>query len=245
MPDHLCATLRADANLDANLRSTPPTGRSCEVMAQAARLAVTQTADADTAGGGGGDPLRALFDRARSDGDAAALEQLCHAMRPRLYRAAWSILHDRDEAEDIAQEALIRAVTRRFLFLGKGSVAGWMTRIAANLAKNRLRDGKRRREIMETATPEEKAARGAEAHHAPAPDAVAADNQVRARLLQAVEALPERQRDVVRLHAIAQLDFADVADALGMTEANARVTFSHAKKKLVAALGNTSEETTP
>jgi RNA polymerase sigma-70 factor (ECF subfamily) len=181
--------------------------------------------------------LRAQFDLAR-DGDARALEALCAAMRPRLYRAAFAILRDADEADDVAQEALIRAVTRRFLFLGRGSVSGWMTRIAMNLAKNRLRDGKRRREILEAASPEEKSARGAEASGPRAPDDVADERQTRARLVAAVEQLPERQRDVVRLHAVAQLDFKEVAEVLGMSEANVRVTFSNAKKKLVAVLGD-------
>ncbi len=178
------------------------------------------------------DELRALFDKAR-DGDQRALSALCKAMRPRLYRVAYSIVRDRDEADDLAQEALIRAVTKRFLFLGRGSVAGWMTRIVANLAKNRLRDGKRRREIMEEALPDEKAVRGAQASAARAPDDVAEENQTRAKLVAAMAELPERQRDVVRLHIVAALDFGDVAEALGMTEANARVTFSHAKKKLM------------
>jgi RNA polymerase sigma-70 factor, ECF subfamily len=183
-----------------------------------------------------GDPLRAVFDKARG-GDAHALEELCVQMRPRLYRTAYAILRDADEADDIAQESLIRALSRKFLFLGKGSVAGWMTRISANLAKNRLRDSKRRREIVEGASDDEKSTRGAQPAAARAPDAVASEHETRARLVAAVEALPERQRDVVRLHVIAGLDFADVADSLGMTEANARVTFSHAKKKLVTALG--------
>lgn len=182
-----------------------------------------------------GDPLRALFDRARH-GDDRALQELCTTMRPRLYRVAYAILRDADDADDIAQEALVRAVTRRFLFLGRGSVGGWMTRIAANLAKNRIRDGRRRREIMETALPDEKSARGAQASAPQAADAVASEHETRAKLVKAVELLPERQRDVVRLHVIAQLEFAEVAAALGMTEANVRVTFSHAKKKLVVAL---------
>src|SRR4051812_30968531 len=179
----------------ADLRPGAPAGHSSVSMAQA--LATTAAA--------AGDPLRALFDRARA-GDAQALEELCAAMRPRLYRAAYAIVGDRDEADDLAQEALIRAVARRVLFLGRGSVSGWMTRIAANLAKNRLRDGKRRREIVESATPDEKSARGAQPSAPRAPDAVAAEHETKARLLVAVAALPDRQREVVRLHAIAQLD---------------------------------------
>ncbi len=182
------------------------------------------------------DALRALFDAAR-DGDGAALESLCAHMRPRLYRTAWAVLRDADEADDVAQDALVRALTRRFLFLGKGTVAGWMTRIALNLAKNRLRDAKRRRQILDDAPVAERAARGAAPNAPLEADRVAADRQARARLAAAVAMLPERQREVVELHVGAGLDWGEVAETLGITEANARMTYSNAKKKLLGALG--------
>ncbi|OGQ18191.1 MAG: hypothetical protein A2138_15215 [Deltaproteobacteria bacterium RBG_16_71_12] len=189
------------------------------------------------------DALRPLFDAARA-GDATALELLCVQMRPRLYRTAWAVLKGSDEADDVAQDALVRAVTRRFLFLGKGSVAGWMTRIALNLAKNRLRDGRRRRQILDDASPAERAARGAAPAAPTDADQLAAEAEARRRLAAAVAALPERQREVVALHISAGLDWSDVALALGITEANARMTYSNAKKKLLATLGAaaTSEE---
>jgi RNA polymerase sigma-70 factor (ECF subfamily) len=181
--------------------------------------------------------VRALFDRARA-GDDAALDELCRLVRPRLFRVALSVLRDPDDADDVAQEALVRAITRRFLFLGTGSVGGWMCRIALNLAKNRRRDARRRGEILHDATPADLATRGARPSSAPPPaDALLEERQQRARLLAAVEALPERQRDVVRLRAVGGLDFAAVAATLGISEPNARMSFAHAKKKLSALVG--------
>jgi len=194
-------------------------------------MAQTDTVEASTKDDG----VRALFDQARA-GDDRALDALCRQMRPRLYRVAWSVLRDSDEADDVAQEALVRAVTKRFLFLGTGSVVGWMTRIALNLAKNRRRDRRRRGEITDTALPEELVARGALAGDLAAPDVAFADKAERDRLLAAVAGLSERQRDVVRLRAVLGLDFAAVSEALGITEENARVTFSQAKKKLIDKL---------
>ncbi len=192
----------------------------------------TATLDADV-------ELRRLFDAARS-GDDRALDTLCRTMRPRLFRAAWSVLRDRDEADDIAQEALVRAVTKRFLFLGVfnggGSVGGWMTRIALNLAKNRRRDHRRRGEIVDGALPAELVARGALADDGVRADEALIERADQQRLNTALESLPARQREVVRLRAIGGLDFKSVGEALGITEENARVTFSHAKKKLVSML---------
>jgi RNA polymerase sigma factor (sigma-70 family) len=177
--------------------------------------------------------LLALFHRARG-GDDLALQTLCRHMRPRLFRAALSIMHDADDADDVAQEALVRAVTRRFLFLGKGSVGGWMTRIALNLAKNRRRDEHRRREIVADAPAASWSDRGALAAPPIEPHAQVEHAQERARLRAAMEQLSSRQRAVVVLRAEAGLDFADVASALDITEENARVTFAQAKKKLLA-----------
>jgi RNA polymerase sigma-70 factor (ECF subfamily) len=189
------------------------------------------------------DPLRALFDQARN-GDRAALDALCRAMRPRLYRTAWAVLRDGDEADDVAQEALVKAVTRTFLFLGRGSVGGWMTRIALNLAKNRIRDRRRRGEILDASGEGERTARGAQAGGQQAADAVLADKETHARLLSALALLPERQREVVQLRVVADLSFADVGTALGITEANARVTFSQAKKRLLDAVSSSSSAAT-
>ena len=179
--------------------------------------------------------LRALFERARHD-DAAALETLCRLMRPRLYRAAWSVLRDRDDADDVAQEALVRAVTRHWLFVGRGSVGGWMTRIALNLAKNRRRDEARRGQIAAAALPAELIARGALAGEGVAPDDAVIGTAERYALLDAVASLSERQRDVVRLRAIGGLDFKAVGETLRISEDNARVTFAQAKKKLMDRL---------
>jgi RNA polymerase sigma-70 factor (ECF subfamily) len=179
--------------------------------------------------------LRRVFDAAR-DGDRRALDELCRQMRPRLYRAAWSIVRDRDDADDVAQEALVRAMTKRWLFLGTGSVGGWMTRIAINLAKNKRRDHRRRQEIVDDAMPAELVARGALAPTTIAADAALIATAEQQQLDAAMSHLPARQQEVVRLRAIGGLDFRAIADTVGITEENARVTFSSAKKKLVLML---------
>jgi RNA polymerase sigma-70 factor (ECF subfamily) len=179
--------------------------------------------------------LEALFARARG-GDGDALEVLCREMRPKLYRAAFALLRDADEADDIAQDALVRAVTRKFLFLGRGSVTGWMVKIAVNLAKNRLRDKKRRREIVHDASEHELAARGAAPSAGAPADARVTSRESGERFEALLAGLSERQRQVVELRVVGELSFAEIGSALGIKEANARVTFHQAKKRLETTL---------
>lgn len=198
------------------------------VQAMTSFLDAAALADNDAA-------LRQLFDAAR-DGDRRALDELCRQMRPRLYRAAWSVVRDRDDADDVAQEAIVRAMTRRWLFLGTGSVGGWMTRIALNLAKNKRRDHRRRREIVDDAHPAELTARGAMAEAGVSADAAMIAATEHSQLEAALARLAPRQQEVVRLRAIGGLDFRAIAETVGISEENARVTFSQAKKKLVLLL---------
>lgn len=185
------------------------------------------------------DELDALFAAARR-GDAAAGDALCRLMRPPLYRLAWSFLRDRDEADDVAQEALVRGLTKRFVVLPKGSARGFLLRVASNLAKNRLRDVRRRQQILHD--DEARAVTETFGEPADAPDAGIVRAQEHARVEAALSSLSPRQREVVRLRLLGELPFADVAAALGIREENARVTFSQARARLRTALEPLDEE---
>ncbi|MCP4502480.1 MAG: RNA polymerase sigma factor [Deltaproteobacteria bacterium] len=184
--------------------------------------------------------LRVLFDAARG-GDGAASDALCRKMRPRLYRVAFVYVKNAAEADDIAQDALIRTLTKTFLFLGRGSVTGWMIRITQNLAKNRLRDRKRRREILDDASGVELSERGALATSLPQPDDLLEQEQERLLLEKAFSVLSPRQEEVLRLRLTAQLSFGEIAETLSMKAANARVTFHQGKEKLLKELKVLSE----
>ncbi len=182
-----------------------------------------RTVDADAA------VLRAWLDAARR-GDGAALQSLCAALRPRLYRAAYAILRDGAAADDVAQEALVRALLQRFASLVVRDVAAWTSRIALNLAKNAARDQRRRRELLERSP-----------HDAPQPRAVddgarvLLERERAAHVERALSTLPPRQQDVARLRLVGAASFAEIAAALSISEANARMAFSLAAKKLSAA----------
>src|SRR3970282_2204272 len=80
----------------------------------------------------------ALVERCRN-GDVAAFEPLVEKYRQRVWRLAYNILRDREEAWDVAQEAFIRAYQALPSFRGQSAFYTWLYRIVMNLAADRVR----------------------------------------------------------------------------------------------------------
>lgn len=175
--------------------------------------------------------LQAWWERARA-GDERARDALCRGLRPLLYRVAFSWLRDADEADDVAQEALVRVLSRSFWWRGPDRIEAWTAKVALNLARNRVRDTRRRAQLIAREGAPTLQARGA---LAPEPADALDGILVRERWASAEEALarlPGRQQEVLRLRLLGRLAFADIAQALGIREENARVTCAQARARM-------------
>lgn len=143
------------------------------------------------------------------------------------FRVAYGVLRHREDAEDVAQEALARAYDRRHTLRDRERFRSWLARIAWRLALDRRRSGKRRerRELAAVDT-------------APAPDAeaLAAASQLRERLFAAIDALPEKLRMVVVLSGIEGYDGREVAALLDLPEGTVKSRLHLARRRLVEVL---------
>ncbi len=83
-----------------------------------------------------------LVERIRR-GDADAFEQMAREVGPRLYRLALHLSGNRDEAEDLVQETLVRALPALRRFEGRAKLSTYLVRALGNLWKNRLRSRSR------------------------------------------------------------------------------------------------------
>jgi len=145
-----------------------------------------------------------------------------------------------EDTADLTQAAFLRAfaAARRSLARQGTSQPGlfraWLVRIAVNVGKNHARDAGRWR--FENAEVLAEAA-------APGPDAVAQLERAeqRRRVRTAMACLSARQREVVTLRVDGGLPFKEVAQALRITENNAKVHFHHAVKRLKAAMEGDQE----
>ena len=180
----------------------------------------------------------ALIERCRA-GDVAAFEPLVEKYRQRVWRLAYNLLRDREEAWDVAQEAFIRAYQALGSFRGQSAFYTWLYRIVMNVAADRARArGARGRAFGTERVPEEDWDRVLpdEGEGSEAPDAKAARLEQRAKILKALETLPEHHRKIVMLSDLEGLSYREIADTLEIPMGTVMSRLHNARKRLRDAL---------
>jgi len=149
-------------------------------------------------------------------GELQIFEVLMRRYNQRLFRAARSILKTDAEAEDVVQDAYVRAYQHLNQFEGRASFATWLTRIAVTEALARKRKAQHlvQVESMDTAGD---AAMNAFTSTAPNPEEEAMARSVTALLETAVDSLPEAYRSVFMLREIEGLNTNEAAECLGLS----------------------------
>jgi RNA polymerase sigma-70 factor (ECF subfamily) len=169
-------------------------------------------------------------------GDRGAFELIMRHHNRRLFRLARSLVRSDEEAEDVLQEAYLRAY-RRLRGLASGeALAAWLARIVANEALGRLRAGARVVSIEDfrtrAATTEEDAPDGDPASDAPDPERLAASSELRRLLEAAVDALPEEFRTVFVLREVEGLSTAETAASLAIRPETVKTRLHRARRLL-------------
>jgi RNA polymerase sigma-70 factor (ECF subfamily) len=179
---------------------------------------------------------QALIERCRR-GDLAAFETLVERYRERVWRLAYHYLRDREDAWDVAQETFVRAWQGLPSFRGQSAFYTWLFRIAVNVATDRARQrAARRRAFGNEQVPEEEWERVAGDPQA-SPDAVVASAEQRARIRQALDALPERHRAIIMLSDLQGLSYREIAEVLNIPIGTVMSRLHNARKRLRRVLG--------
>lgn len=171
--------------------------------------------------------------------NAEALRHVITDNNQRLFRAAWSILKDRGEAEEAVQSAYLKAFDRIGEFEGRSALSTWLTRIAINEALQRRRSSQRRRRQLELEgvsvleTYRDNLMRGSDPGP---PDANVAREQLRGMIEGAVAQLPDEFRTVFVLRDVEGLSVDETAEALGLVPATVKTRLLRARRRLREAL---------
>lgn len=160
-------------------------------------------------------------------GDRRAFAELVRLLSPRVRATLVRLVGSRDDAEDLAQETFVRAWRRREQFDGRGSVEGWLVRIAVHLARDFVR--REPRPALEL---------DAERDLAPSrtPDVAATDTELRRALRRAIGQLPQRLREPFVLRVLEERGYDEVARICGVRPGTARIQVMKARRRLMGAL---------
>lgn len=165
----------------------------------------------------------ALVERARG-GDTGAYEELVRRYQDAAVRTAYVVTGDGAEAEDVAQEAFVKAYYALHRFRHGAPFRPWLLRIVVNEARNRRKAGGRRAALALRAAEEEPTVADS------SPEDVALAAERRGALLHALNGLRDDDRQVIAYRYFLDLSEAEMAGALGC----ARGTV---KSRLARALG--------
>lgn len=179
---------------------------------------------------------RLLIERCRA-GDIAAFEPLVEKYRQRVWRLAFQVLRDREEAWDCAQDAFVRAYQSLASFRGQSAFYTWLFRIAMNGATDRLRArGAQARAFGNQPVPAEEWERTAPDPGA-RPDQAALGAERRLRIRRALDTLPPNARTIIMLSDVEGLSYREIASVLNCPIGTVMSRLHNARKRLRSALG--------
>lgn len=157
--------------------------------------------------------------------DVARLEEWMNLYGQDVIHLAYSYVHNYHKAEDLAQDAFLRAWRNFGSYQGQSSIKTWILAIAANRCKDYLRSWSAKHEWSDD---------GTVLQNVPTRDASEeiAERLERDRLWEIVFRLPEKYREVVVLFYAKEMSGSEVAEVLGISEQSVRTRLHRARQLL-------------
>ncbi|HEY0142531.1 MAG TPA: sigma-70 family RNA polymerase sigma factor [Thermoanaerobaculia bacterium] len=173
---------------------------------------------------------RELIERTLA-GDDAAFAAIVSRYQRRLYRVAFAIVRDENDADGITQDTFVQAFSSLARFEGRSELETWLTRIAIN----RARDVLRRRRVVRffSLTPDPESEPMLEpVDDRPDPERQFASVQLRRAIQRAERNLSAQQKTIFRLRHYEDLSLEDIADHLGLKSGTVRAHLFRAIHKI-------------
>jgi RNA polymerase sigma-70 factor (ECF subfamily) len=164
-------------------------------------------------------------------GQTALFEIVMRRHNQRLYRVARAILRNDGEAEDVMQDAYVRAYEHLAQFAGRAKFSTWLTRIAVHEALARQQRGNRYQELEPMSERNGDPMNGLVSSE-PNPEQQASNSEIRKLLEEAVEKLPDDYRTIFMLRDVEEMSTTDAAEVLEISEENVKVRLHRARALL-------------
>jgi len=169
-------------------------------------------------------------------GESSAFEQIIRTHNQRLFRIARAILRDSFEAEDIVQEAYIKAFTNLDILETSNKPGAWLAKITSNLAISRLRQKKRQikhaEELIEDNAIHNVIPLRQGGNGAMSPEHQTALTQIRQLLEHEIDELPDGFREVFVLRVVEEMSVIDTAQTLDLSPQTVKSRLHRARAKI-------------
>jgi len=176
-------------------------------------------------------PEAELVGRARA-GEEAALRAIMQANNRRLYRLARGMLRSDSEAEDVVQEAYVRAFTHLENFRGESSLSTWLLRIAINEALGRLRGQRAELSALPQDALEAQIIQFPLSSTVDDPEKSMAQREIQRVVEHAIDELPEAFRLVFIARAMEGMSVEETSELLGVKPATVKTRLHRARAML-------------
>ncbi len=166
--------------------------------------------------------------------DAQAFDALIRMYQNKIINIAYGMLQDREDAYDVAQEVFVKLYRKIESFTGSAALDTWIYRITVNASLDELRKrGRRVRTVpLQAQSDAEEEYTLPIADETSSPENVILSNERRREILGAISRLSEKYRSVLILREFEDLDYEQIAQALGISVGTVKSRLSRAREKL-------------
>jgi len=178
-----------------------------------------------------------LIRRFCDQGDEAAFNALVGRHQRDVYRLAYRIASNHEDAHDLSQEAFVRVYRKLGDFRGDAAFKTWLYRIVVNLSLNHVKKTNKERKTHVDID-------GVVIAVAPRGLHAALEAESRERLRGAIRKLPDKQRKTLILKVFHDLKYTEIAGVMKCSVGTSKANFFHAVKALKKQLGGEHEEIT-
>ena len=178
------------------------------------------------------DPQERDWIRSAAAGNTVAFNRLVLAHREGAMMLATRLLRNGPDAEDIVQDAFVKAWEELPGFRGESLFSSWLYRIVYNLSLNKLRGRKLRWFVRIGEESDEEEVNWNLPSDDPLPDEVVISNEQREQLEGAIKKLPAKQRAIFVMRHEQGLSNGEIAEITGKSEGSVKANFSFAVAKL-------------
>jgi RNA polymerase sigma-70 factor (ECF subfamily) len=168
------------------------------------------------------------------DGDPEAYRVLVERYERRIYHVVYGMVRSPEDAKDLAQDAFIKAFQNLHRFRLESKFYTWLCRIAMNVAIDHLRKQKHRRHSeFDDSRGGSEGAQVVRLHSAKDdPAANVARSQLNKTIMDAVETLPDDQKQVLILRELEDMPYKEIAEVLAIPEGTVMSRLYYARRRL-------------